>query len=191
MSVFPDIFPSYGYTITPTYRTLKLGPTDGDFIQRRRKRTSPLHTVAMTWNALSGANEKTLYDFYISMSGSWQAFAFFDFDAKNYTAIAVGIGDGSATAFNLVAKATSGRTVYVNGVAKTEGTDYTFYAGQGTDGQDKIIFTTAPGNSLPITADYAGRKYLPKCIFQADDLNRNTFSVALYRTGLGIMEVSA
>lgn len=191
MSVFPDIRPSYDYTIASMFRTLKIGPTDGDFIQRRRKRIVPLHIITIKWDVLSQVEEKTLYDFYIARSGPWQDFAFFDFDSKSYSSVTIGTGDGSTKSFNLIAKNTSARTIFVNGVAKSEGVDYTFYSGLGTDGQDKITFGTAPGSGLAITADYTGMKYFKNCIFQDDNFNRNTFSHALYKTGIVILEVSS
>lgn len=191
MSVFPDITPSYDYSVQPAFYNLRLGPTDGDFIQRRRKRLTPLMRFTLQFNNLIEANIKTLYDFFIARYGGWDAFAFFDFDSKTWTAISVGTGDGSTTSFALIAKETSARTVYVDSVAQIEGTDYTFYSGQGTDGQDKITFASAPANGAVITADYTGRKYYSNCIFGEDYMDRNLFEVKLYKTGLTIVEVSS
>ena len=44
---------------------------------------------------------------------------------------------------------TNSETVYVNAVAKARGTDYTINFATGA-----ITFTAAPGNTLPVTADY-------------------------------------
>ncbi|MEM2899434.1 MAG: hypothetical protein QXT63_01460 [Thermoplasmata archaeon] len=90
MAVFPDIAPSYNYIMRPVFRTLLLGPTDGDFIQRRRKRTEPLYEFRMQWNYLSPSEEKQIIDFYLARSGSWDAFAFFDFDTRQWNDINLG-----------------------------------------------------------------------------------------------------
>lgn len=190
MSVFPDIMPSYDYNVQSAFHNLRLGPTDGDFTQRRRKRLTPLHKFTLQFNTLFAADIKTLYDFFIARYGGWDAFAFFDCDSKNWSALSIGTGDGATTSFNLQAKETSGRTVFINSVAQAEGTDYTFYSGQGTDGQDKITFASAPSNSAAITADLTGRRYYSNCIFTDDYMDRNLFEVRLYKTGLTIIEVS-
>lgn len=189
MAVFPDISPSYSYIVTPQFHTLKLGPTDGDFIQRRKKRTLPLNKFTLTYNVISQSEEKTLHDFFLARYGAWEAFAFFDFDSKAHTGISLGTGNGVTTVFQLKAKSTSARTVYVAGVPKTEGVDYTVSVGGGTDGQDQITFAAAPASGA-ITADYTGRAYCPNCIFGEDNFSSDLFTVNLYKTGLVILEVS-
>ena len=63
----------------------------------------------------------------------------------------VGTGDGSTTTFNLkwFPVADGSYTIYENGTAKTEGTDYTIDKETG-----EITFATAPANGDAITADY-------------------------------------
>jgi hypothetical protein len=190
MAVFPDIKAFYGSEIIPTFNTLKLGPTDGDFIQRRKKRTVPLYQFRLKFNVLSQSDIKTLYDFFISMSGCYGSFAFFDFDYRDWSII-VGTGDGSTTSFDLKGKETYNRIVKVNGIQKTEGTDYTFYQGLGADGQDKITFNSAPATGDIIIADFTGRRYFPNCIFLEDVMSIESFSHLLYSTGLTIQEVSS
>jgi len=190
MAVFPDIKAFYGSELIPMFNTLKLGPTDGDFIQRRKKRTVPLYQFRLKFNVLSQSDIKTLYDFFISMSGSYDSFAFFDFDYRDWS-LTIGTGDGSTTSFDLKGKETSNRIIKVNGIQKTEGTDYTFYQGLGTDGQDKIIFNSAPASGAVITADFNGRRYFPNCIFLEDIMSIESFSVFLYSVGITIQEVSS
>lgn len=152
---------------------------------------APLNKFTFRYNTLSVTEETTLYEFYRARYGAWEAFAFFDFVSRNWTGVSLGAGDGTTTVFNLTAQTTSGRAVYVAGVAKTEGTDYTFSAATGTDGQDRITFATAPANGAAVTADYAGQKYYGNCIFQDDNLDRTLFQHNLYRAGLVLLEVSA
>lgn len=190
MAVFPNISPSYDYIVTPQFKTLKLGPTDGDFIQRRRKRTTPLYRFTLKYDRLLATEEKTLYDFYLSRYGAWEAFAFFDFDTIAYTGVSLGTGTGAATQFQMKARNTTGTTIYVDAIAKALGTDYTIGSGTGTDGQDKVTFTVAPGNGLAVTADYTGQKYSANCTFEADNMDMAMFQYNLYRTGLVIIEVT-
>ncbi len=67
------------------------------------------------------------------------------------TGESVGTGDGSTKEFLLdfYPVKSGSLTVYVDGVAKTEGTDYTVDYNTG-----KITFTTAPADGASITADY-------------------------------------
>jgi len=188
MATFPEIYPDYGYQAIPQFRTLKLGPTDGDFIQRRRKRTSPLYKFVLKYKVLEESEMQSLWDFYLARSGSYEAFVFFDFQAFPYTGVSVGTGDGTTADFDLGAKSVSNLTVYLNGSPTSA---YTLNVGGGTDGQDSITFNSAPANGDVITADYTGRKYFPKCIFQDDELARESFSYLLYTTGLVILEVSS
>jgi hypothetical protein len=192
MSVFPDISPAYGYEEIPEFHTLELGPTDGDFIQSRSKRDDPLYTFILTFTTMQASDVQTLYEFYFSMKGKYGRFAFFSFDNRfPYTNINIGTGDASTVQFNLLAKSTSSRVVKVAGTTKTEGTDYTFGEGLGTDGQDRITFAVAPAAGTAITASYTGRKYYSNCKFQDDKMSRKLFTYKLYSTGLVIQEVSA
>lgn len=67
------------------------------------------------------------------------------------TGEAVGTGDGIQTVFTLgnspVIDLTF--TIFVDGTAQTEGVDFTIDLPTG-----QITFTSAPGDTLPITADY-------------------------------------
>ncbi len=190
MAVFPDISPSYDYVITQHWRTLRIGLTDGDFLQRRKKRTTPLHEFIIKWRALTADDERQLWNFYSDMSGGFQSFAFFDIE-RVYTGQNIGIGNGVENTFNTGAKNISNYTVYVDGIEKTEGVHYNVSVNTGTDGQDQIVFTT--GNEPPdgklITLDYKGRKYYAKCVFTHDNLTSTNFVTALHTIGLSIMEV--
>ena len=73
------------------------------------------------------ANFATLYQFHAQMRGRNGRFVFTDFHGWNDSPVGipwylvyVGIGTGAATAFDLPSKSATSRTLYVNGVAKTE-----------------------------------------------------------------------
>lgn len=67
------------------------------------------------------------------------------------TAEAVGTGNGVLTAFTLAQKPVipGSQTVKLAGTAKTYGTDYTINFDTGV-----VTFTTAPANTVAVTADY-------------------------------------
>lgn len=193
MALFPDISPGYEYQPLVTYNTLRLGPTDGDFIQRRRKRLSPLHSFKLQWRALTAAQESQLYDFYVARYGPWEAFQFFDFDAGKKWAVNVGTGTGAQTTWDLLGKDLTSVVIMVAGVTKTLSVDYNLGDGTGTDGQDTVIFIAGhlPAAEAAITATWTGKRYFANMIFEDDNLERTKFEYAIYRTGLTIREVSS
>jgi hypothetical protein len=74
---------------------------------------------------------------------------------EDITAEDVGTGDASETEFELDYQAMDYKeTIKLDGVAKVRGTDYTVDYTGGTGGVTKITFTTPPGASVAITADY-------------------------------------
>lgn len=168
MAIFPDIAPNYGYLWVPEYRTDRLGPTDGDYTQRRRRRSSPLYRAELTYQNIPAADERTLFEFFLARQGSYDSFVFFDFVSRVYIGEAVGTGDGSTTVFTLGARDVEDESIYFDGVKQTSG--YTIGARSGGNGQDTVTFSTAPGATVAITADYTGKKYLSTCIFDSDEL---------------------
>lgn len=195
MATFPDtIQPEIeSYKVALNWKTLKMGMTDGDFLQRRKKRTTPLHTFTMNFRPITAAEMQTLWEFYQARSGSYEAFVFFDYKAFPYTDVSVGTGTGAALTCQLKAKSVSSLVVKVAGVTKTAGVDYSFTSdGSGTNGQDKIVFLAGkyPTAGQAVTASYTGRKYLQYMIFQDDAMSRDQFHAVLFQTGITITEVT-
>ncbi len=166
MAIFPDIAPNYGYLWVPQFRTDVLGPTDGDYTQRRKRRSNPLYRAELTYQNISAANERTLFEFILARSGGYDNFVFFDVVSRIYSGVSVGTGDGSTTVFTMAARDITDETVYVDGTP----TSVTVNNRTGANGQDQITFATAPGNALAITADYTGKKYLSNCVFESDTI---------------------
>lgn len=188
MPLYPSaLAPWYEFTITPQFSTLKVGPTDGDFIQRRRRRAFPLHKIVIKYNKMTTDKEQALYEFFTARSGSWQSFTLYDWPARKWAGVYLGKGDASATVFNLRGKQTTGLKVYLNGI---ETTAFTKQSGTGADGQDQITFNTPPGSFVTISSEFTGIRYFPFCIFQDDLLDRTLFAHMLYRGGVTIIEVS-
>lgn len=188
MPLYPaDLAPWYEFAITPQFSTLKVGPTDGDFIQRRRKRAFAIHKIVLKYNIMTIDKEQALYEFFIARSGSWQSFALYDWKSRKWAGIYLNKGDASTTTFNLRGKETTNLKVFLNG---TETTAFTKQSGAGADGQDQITFTSAPGNFVTVSAEFTGIRYYPHCIFQDDNIDRTLFTHMLYRGGITILETS-
>ena len=195
MALFPDIAPSYDYTMTVNYKTLTSFITDGDIIQRRRKRTTPLHAFNLKYNLLTETDEKTLFDFYTQRYGSWESFSMFDFKERSWSGQTIGTGDGAEDTFDSGVKTISAYTISISGVVQVEGggSDYTVNATAGTDGQAQVVFNggSEPTLAARIDIQYTGYKYFATCVFENDTINRSLFLYNLYRLGLNIIEVTS
>jgi len=142
--------------------------------KRKQKWLYPKRTVTLGFNHITKAKMQIVFAFYIARSGSYEAFNFFmpTLNANPYTYVGeyVGTGDGSTTVFNLPCRTSSGRTLYLDAAAQSDGgVDYTFAALGGADGADKVTFTAAPDSGARITLDFTG--YLKiHCRFADDNL---------------------
>ncbi|MBW2024369.1 MAG: DUF2460 domain-containing protein [Deltaproteobacteria bacterium] len=151
--------------------------------QRKRKWLYPRRIITLRFNGLSQSDIRTLWQFYLDRSGSYEAFNWFHPYSNTYEGEYVGTGDGSTTVFNLPSKSATSRTLYIDGVSQTEGTNWTFTSEGGADGADKCEFTTAPNSGQRITFDFSG--YLKvRCRFAEDIMSFENFVTTLYRTGL-------
>ena len=110
-----------------------------------------------------------LWEFFNSMQGQYINFLFLDPTDNYVTAGQFGVGNGSATAFQLQRAINSWYepiyaaylpAIYVNGALKTLGTDYTL----GTNGI--VNFVSAPANAAVLT--WTGYFYY-FCRFEQDD----------------------
>jgi len=179
MATFPEVKPSYGYLFIPQFKTDKLGPTDGDFTQRRRRRSSPLYRVEMTYANLSATDERTLFEFILARYGSWDSFV-----------VAIGSTDGTADqTFNIPARDVDNETVYVAG---TSTSSYTITTRGGTNGQDLLTLTGTLTSGQAVTMDYDGKKYLSTCIFEDDSIGSAIVSYQRYRFAkITVLEVNS
>jgi uncharacterized protein (TIGR02217 family) len=108
-----------------------------------------------------------LFGFVLAIGGRAGRFLFSNPDDHSVTAQGIGAGDGATTAFTLVrsfgaggfagiepigaADLTTTFNVYVGGVLKTVGVDYT--VDQSVPGANVINFASAPASSAAITVD--------------------------------------
>ena len=107
---------------------------------------------------------ETLIGFFLARGGQFDDFLLNETDLTGrledsvYSGQPIGVGDGATKSFQLVRNAggfmeavqnpmNQTATVYLNGVAKLQGTDYTIANGL-------VTFTVAPAASISITADF-------------------------------------
>jgi hypothetical protein len=124
--------------------------------QRKLKWLYPRRNITLSYRFLTRANARTIWQFYLSRSGIYEAFNFFLNYSDTYEGEYVGSGDGSTTVFNLPSKGASSYSIYLDSNLQTEGTDYTFTQNGGVDGADKVTFATAPTSGQRITYDFTG-----------------------------------
>ncbi len=156
MDVFPEtIRPDQGFTIKPTYKTV-ITPFDTGAEFRRRKWKYPRRHIEATFSNLSRENYDLLADFLYSKYGSYAAFYLFDYLPRKWYKEFVGYGDGTLTTFTLPGKEIDQTTIEVF-IGGTLTTDYTFSQGTGPNGEDEIVFTTAPATNSLIESSFIGR----------------------------------
>jgi len=143
--------------------------------KRKQKWLYPRRNITLQYTGHSKADGRTLWQFYLDRKGSHEAFNWFSGISNTYAGEYVGSGDGATVIFNLPAKNSSAYTVYKNGVEQSGGgVDYTFAAGAGADGADKITFAAAPDAGDRITYDFTGNLKV-YCRFAEDYLDFETF----------------
>ena len=170
MAIFPEIAPDYGYLIAPQFRTDRLPSTDGDYVQRRRRRSAALALISLEYSALTATNERTLFEFFEEHSGGFTSFTFYDFISRVYAGVAIGTGDAVQKIWTLNHRDITAETIYFDGVDSSLFA-YSISNRTGTDGQDQIVFNTAPTSTLVLTAAYSGKRRIPDCLFNDDQLD--------------------
>ena len=159
--------------------------------QRRQKWLYPRRDIVVKYNYISKQQAETLWEFYLARKGTLEAFNFFMPEPNStyptYTGEYVATGDGSTTVFNLPCKNSLNRTLYIDGVAQTEGVNYNFTAGGGEDGADRIDFSdsgmTPPASGSRITLDFQGILKV-RCRFAEDLFTFENFYDRLVTVGI-------
>lgn len=153
---------------------------------RSRRMSSPRYTYKGSYEFLrdqrQGYDElRQLLGFFNARSGDFDSWLFFDTDDNTVTAQAFGVGGAVATKFQLV-RTLGGAVepvyalfgaplVYLNGVLKTVGTDYTVNATGG------LTWVTAPGAGVVMT--WTGSFYW-RCRFLHPQLEFARFAYQLW-----------
>lgn len=139
----------------------------------------PLWTFKLVYEVLRDDAEnnelKTLVGFFTARQGSFDSFLYTDPSDNAVTAQGFGTGNGVATQFQLiraygsfiepVMNLNGTPSIYINGVLKTAGTDYTISAGM-------VTFAAAPANAAALT--WTGSYYY-RCRFLHDSVDFSQF----------------
>lgn len=195
--LFPDLHGlAWSYTLTPMFSTEVQQATSGREV-RAAFWSAPLWKMSLTYEFLhddalhvngNGYTElQQLVGFFLARQGQFDSFLLDSAQLtrkpldSTITGQAIGTGDGGATSFQLVRNiggyiepiqnpSNQSATVYVNGVAKTQGTDYTIANGM-------VTFTAAPAAGAAITADF---QWLWRVHFAQDTLEFANFLYLLW-----------
>ena len=188
-----NVFPSlpglaWNVVISPTFATaIKRA------VSMKELRTSysayPLWKISLAFEFLKGGNRgadlQTLIGFFLLVKGQWDNFLYTVPLDNSVTLMSFGQGNGSTTAFQLprtlgaggftfaepVQNLNGNPSVYVNGVLKTLGTDFT------VSSAGLITFTVAPAMSASLT--WSGSYYY-RCRFLQDASDFNNFMQDLW-----------
>lgn len=188
MVAFPDLLTSVPaqepYKTSLAFKTLVAAFDNQGETTSKQKWLYPKRTVTLQYKEDGLAYARTIWQFYQARKGRHEAFSFFCPISDIYVGEYVGTGDGASTIWNLPVKTGSSYTVYLDGAALTGGgTDYTFGAAAGADGEDKITFTVAPSDGARITMDFTGFLKI-RCNFAEDIMSWELFLSRIFTAGL-------
>lgn len=202
--VFPAL-PGLGWSIkrTPTFQTRKQVNISGKEVALTDW-SAPRHQWELTFNLLrqgslqgsTWTEMQQLFGFYCARNGGFDSFLYQDQDDNSVTGQNLGTGNGTNTLFPAV-RTFGGATepilavntlsaVYVNGTAKTVGTDYNWVTWAGTLGSGgapstsppgSIGFAVAPAPGAVVTADFT---YYWPCRFVEDSCEFEKFMAGRY-----------
>jgi len=189
MATWPESSPTPNYplVITPRWRT-QVSEFEGGGEQRRQKSLWPVFDVSVNYKAISKVDCQTLYAFFMARRGRYEAFYIYDLSLLQslswaHEALYVGIGDGSATTFDLPGRSTSSQSVYLDGTEQTGGgTDYSILTGGGVSSADRVQFNSAPTAGQVVSCDFTGfARYRVR--FEQDTMPYELFEYQFYRNG--------
>lgn len=150
----------FNFTRTPIWSTEKQQAVSG-LETRASMQAFPRYQYTLTYEFLrarAGLTElQTLIGFYNKVGGSFDNFSFDDPDDNSVTGQGLGTGDGATMTFQMV-RTFGGWTdpilavnaisaVYIDGAVQS-GDSYA------VDNMGLLTFTAAPGDGLPVTADF-------------------------------------
>ena len=197
MSVYPN--PSTAPYTNPVkwemeFKTLKSNFDDLGEEKRKKKWLYPRRNITLKYEAITKDEVEDLYEFYQARAGSYGDFVWFESTGvgayKTYSSEYVG-GMGTTTlVFNLPALGSSA-TITMNVAGGASATsNYTFSAGGGSDGEDKVTFVsssaggiTAPASTQYVTCDFTGRLKI-RCRFAEDRLSWDNFYDSMINVGV-------
>lgn len=183
-AVFPNL-PGLAWSVAkaPQWCTKIQSAVSGREL-RAAFRSSPLYKFSLSYEVLREASAyqelQTLMAFFNARQGSFDSFLYTDPTDSTVTAQGFGSGNGATVAFQLsrayggnvepVTNINGTPSIYVAGVLKTSGVDYTI-------GSGLVTFAVAPANAAALT--WTGAFYY-RCRFMADEQSYENFMYQLW-----------
>lgn len=191
MAVYPSTpIPDDGY---PEWDEFATDISDGYALAveyARQRREASIFHASPTYSDKERAELETLYAFFLARHGRYEAFSYFSFVGWDLSPVGtrwpdllVGVHDGSTTTWDLPIKSSSSRTLKLAGATTTS---FTFAAGAGADGKDRVTGLAGTAGDL-ITLDAVGLRWA-RMRFVADIMRFENFCNMLTRTGLEMVE---
>ena len=153
------IYPLIGYGVEPIFYTQTTPMKSGADVAEKLWDTAR-YRINLPYR-VSATNGATILNFFDSRHGKYEAFDFVDFVSRAWTSVYVGAGTGSLAQFTIPFRFPSSLTVYVDGVAKTFSTHWTYGAGLPAPARTVIEFTIGnePAAGEVVTIDATGYRY--------------------------------
>jgi len=183
MAKYPTTpIPSYEHVTQARYKTVISIFDDGNE-QRRQKWTAPQYDVTLQYNAVPTSCMSTLWSFFESRKGAYEAFHYYIGEAWSQKYAVAGayiaVANGSDTVFTLPCKDSCALTLYKNGSVLST-TTYAVNTTAGTDDADTLSLAFTPSSGDVLTADFTGYQKV-RCRFKDDTLSRSLFEPGLYK----------
>ena len=190
MATFPE-FEEVGYaqpsTIQHQFKTLTSSFNDQGKEKRRRKWLFPKRFVTVQYQNITKDESRTLWQFFLDRSGSYQPFSYYNKDVDEYTKEYVGTGDDVTTVYSLPSKEASAYDFYKDDNLLIETVDYEFFSSTspsaGVDGSDSVIFVVTPEEGERLSYSFNGKLRIV-CRFKEDNINFQTFHKQLVGVGV-------
>lgn len=162
--------------------------------KRRQKWTVPRRNVRISYSNtfFTAANIRTIWKFFVARMGRYETFSFYlntpfieksNYGQQDFESEYVGVGDGSTTQFSLPGKSVSNETVYKAGTPLATSGEYWIDPGAGSDSEDVLHFSVAPGGGDRVTIDFTGILKI-RCRFMQDAHSIEDFHNIVGRTGV-------
>ncbi len=191
MSLYPESpAPEFSAIFKARWKTI-ISPFDNGKEVRKQKQFFAQYDMSFLYNLLTPAEFQTLWNFYQARKGAYESFYAYAVDSADYDALYVATADGVLSTFDIPGKSTSAQSIYINGVLQSgvSPVAYTVLVGGGQEDSDRVQFVSTPTIGSVITCDFTG--YLRnRCRFRVDEITRELFSVAIYKTGLELKGLS-
>ena len=154
MSIFPDIIGDQ-LELSPQYTvaTQQMGENQ---IVRYRKWLSPRYSFSLGYSLLNPSDARSIADHVMAQGGSAFSFDWFLWMSMHWLWAPIGFAAAGQTTFTIPGKETSEHEFFTN--VNTPVTSFSISTGTGSQGEDRVVFTTAPATGAWVWANFRGRR---------------------------------